>query len=94
MKLKDERLDFEASIDKKIDRQDNITTELQALKEKIEGKDQAISALSQSLMQKAHEHEKMSEMVSQFKNKLIYENCFHQSYGAQKLKTGIISLKP
>jgi len=64
-----------------------------ALREKLAGKDQAIQALSQSLMLKAKEHEKMSEMVSNFKNKLIYENCFHMTYGARKQKTGVISLK-
>lgn len=25
----------------------------------------------------------MSEMVNQFKNKLIFENCFHIQYGAK-----------
>jgi hypothetical protein len=47
------------------------------MKEKLSGKDQAIEALSKSLMEKGKEHEKMSEMVSMFKNKLMMENCFH-----------------
>ena len=38
-----------------------------------------------SLMEKAMEHEKMSEMLNLFKNKLISENCFHVKYGAKKL---------
>ena len=50
------------------------------------GKDQAIGALGKSLLEKANEHEKMSEMFNLFKNKLIQENCFHVNYGAKKLK--------
>ena len=36
-------------------------------------------------MEKAKEHEKMSEMLSVFKNKLMSENCFHVEYGAKKV---------
>lgn len=36
-------------------------------------------------MEKAKEHEKMSEMLNQFKNKLITENCFHINYGAKRI---------
>lgn len=93
MELKDEKLDFEASIDKRLDNQSNLAQEVAAMKEKLTGKDQAITALSKSLMDKAKEHEKMSEMINQFKNKLIYENAFHMTYGAKRLKTGVISLK-
>lgn len=35
-------------------------------------------------MEKASEHEKMSEMFNNFKNKLITENCFHINYGAKR----------
>ena len=52
------------------------------------GKDQAIRALSDSLMVKALEQEKQCEMINHFKNKLIYENCFHVIHAAKKLKTG------
>ena len=34
------------------------------LQEMLDGKDQAIEALSKSLMEKGMEHEKMSEMVN------------------------------
>ena len=44
-------------------------------------------------MEKAREHANMSEMINQFKNKLIQENCFHVNYAAKKLKQGL-SLKP
>ena len=35
-------------------------------------------------MEKANEHEKMSEMFNNFKNKLITENCFHINYGGKR----------
>jgi|TARA_B110000285_G_C14954484_1_gene528473 hypothetical protein len=35
-------------------------------------------------MEKASEHERMSEMFNNFKNKLIIENCFHINYGAKR----------
>lgn len=54
------------------------------MQEMLDGKDQAITALSKSLMEKGMEHEKMSEMVNQFKNKLILENCFHTNFGSRR----------
>ena len=59
--------------------------EIVKINEKLSGKDQAIKALSNNLMEKAKEHEKMSEMVSMFKNKLMLENCFHVQYGAKRI---------
>ena len=71
LKMKDERMDFEASIDKRHDMEKHLRADAVALEEKLEGKDQAIAALGRSLMEKAKEHEKMSEMFNLFKNKLI-----------------------
>lgn len=31
----------------------------------------------------------MSEMINQFKNKLIFENCFHVTYSTKKIKVGL-----
>ena len=86
LKMKDERMDFEASIDKKHDMEKHLQADAVALQEQLAGKDQAISALGKSLMEKAKEHEKISEMFNLFKNRLIQENCFHTNYGAKKLK--------
>ena len=61
-----------------------------ALTEKLQGKDLAIQTLTQSLLKKASEHEKQAEMMTQFKNKLIQENCFHVQYAATKVKSGLI----
>lgn len=68
--------------------------EIVKINEKLSGKDQAIKALSNNLMEKAKEHEKMSEMVSMFKNKLMMENCFHVQYGAKRiLQGGMLNFK-
>lgn len=61
MKLKDEQMDFQAKMEQKFDATDTIQHELNLLKEKVVGKDQAINALTASLMEKAKEHEQMSE---------------------------------
>lgn len=61
MKLKDEQMDFQAKMEKRFDATDSIQQELSLLKEKVVGKDEAISVLTASLMEKAKEHEQMSE---------------------------------
>ena len=85
LKMKDEQMDFEARIDKTHDTERYLREDVVALHEKLAGKDQAIAALGKNLMEKAKEHEKMSEMFNLFKNKLIQENCFHTNYGVKKL---------
>ena len=46
MKLQDERLDYEAQMDKKYDKEQGLKEEIITLQEKLDGKDQAIKALS------------------------------------------------
>ena len=82
--MKDEYMDFEASLDKRHDNEKFLKEDIISLQEQVKGKDQAIEALSCSLMEKAKEHEQMSEMFSHFKSKLIQENCFHVTYGAKR----------
>ena len=77
-------MDSEASIERVRDKEKMFQEEMITLKEQVQGKDQAITALGQTLMEKATEHEKMSEMFNNFKNKLITENCFHINYGAKR----------
>lgn len=83
--MKDAHMDYEASVDKVNDKEKYFKEEMFTLSEQIKGKDQAIQALGQSLMDKAREHEKMSEMLNQFKNRLINEGCFHIQYGAKRI---------
>lgn len=77
-------------MDKRYDNQQGLKEEIVTLQEKLDGKDQAIRALSQSLIEKARDHEKLSEMVNLFKNKLISENCFHVNFGAKLITNGIL----
>lgn len=78
-------MDHEASVEKKNDAEKILKEEVIQYKEQVRGKDQAIKALGLSLMEKATEHEKMSEMLNLFKNNIMNENCFHVNYGAKKL---------
>ena len=59
--------------------------EIVGLKSIVSGKDEAIKALGANLLEKATEHANMSEMVTNFKNKLIGENCFHQMFACPQL---------
>ena len=84
LKMKDDQMDNEARNDRVRDKEKFFEEEMIALKDQLSGKDQAIKVLGQTLMEKASEHEKMSEMFNNFKNKLITENCFHINYGAKR----------
>ena len=45
-------------------------------------------------MEKGEENEKLTEMVTYFKNRLIVENCFHTTFGVQKINgSGLQPLK-
>ena len=48
--------------------------------------------MTQTLVEKGNQNEKLTEMVTFFKNKLINENCFHTTFGAQKIQGN--GLKP
>jgi len=70
-------MDFEASVDRVNDAEKGLKEEIAQVKEQLKGKDQAIQALGDSLLEKANEQEKMSEKFNSFKNRLMLENCFH-----------------
>jgi predicted RNase H-like nuclease (RuvC/YqgF family) len=94
LKLKDRFMDFDASVDKHRDRERQFLEEISSLKDQLLGKDQAIKALGQNLLEKGREHELMSEKFNVFKNKLISENCFHTQYAARKIEgRGLLSPK-
>lgn len=77
LKMKDERMDYEASLDQIQDKERAFKEEVVTLNEQLKGKDQAIKALSTSLMEKAQDHEALSTRFNDFKNQLILENSFH-----------------
>ena len=80
-------MDFEAQTERKFEENKLMKEEIVSLKGTISGKDLAIKALGANLLEKATEHANMSEMVSNFKNKLIAENCFHVMFAAFKFKS-------
>jgi hypothetical protein len=49
------------------------------------GKDNAISQLSNQVVQTSKENDRLTEMLNSFKQKLIVENCFHTNFAAQKV---------
>ena len=63
----DERLDWEAKIDKKEQIIYNLQEEVVKLKDDLVGKAEAISALSLTLIEKAQDNAKLSEMVTEIK---------------------------
>ena len=66
--LTDLRLDFEAKIEKKDKELFELMEILQKLKDDIKGKDQAIRALSDTLLEKGEENQRLSEAVNEIKN--------------------------
>lgn len=80
MKMKDDRMDYEARVDETFARERKLQEEVVQLSEKLTGKDAALAALSKSLMDKALEHQKLSETYNQFQNKILQENCFHVNF--------------
>ena len=59
LKMKDAAMDFEAKLEKKQETEKHLREDAVGLQEQLAGKDQAISALGQSLITKAQEHEKL-----------------------------------
>ena len=59
-----------------------LREEIVSLQDTVKGKDEAIKSLGNTIMNSGKENERLAEMVSQLKNKLIIENVFHTSYAA------------
>ena len=78
----DRRLDIEAKLDESKSRDTTKNDEICSLKDVIQGKDEAIKSLGASMMAGGKENERLAEMVSQLKNKLVTETVFHTSFVA------------
>ena len=76
LKIQDEKRDQEAKLENVEDKEHEFKEEIITLKDNIKGKDQAIRQLGDTLVVSGKENQKLAEMVSFFKNKLIVENCF------------------
>ena len=77
LRLQDEKLDLEGKQEEWDQRDHERKEEAIHLQDRIKGKDAAISQLGATLLQTTKETDRLREMVSFFKNKLIVENCFH-----------------
>ena len=62
------RLDFEGKIDKKEEYIHILEEQVVILKDDRKGKAEAIAALSETLLSKALENQKLSEMLTEIKN--------------------------
>ena len=60
---------------------------LHKLKDYIRGKDQAIKALSETLLQKGEENQRLSEAVNEIKNHHLTNSVLGQKFSAQKIGT-------
>jgi phosphoenolpyruvate synthase/pyruvate phosphate dikinase len=67
----DIRLEFEGKLDKKDELIRELMETIVKLKDDIKGKDQAIRALSDTLLEKGLENQKLSEAVNEIKNHLL-----------------------
>lgn len=54
-----------------------LREEVIKLKDDLNGKDLALGHLTNTLTKSANENQRLGEMISFFKNKLIIESCFN-----------------
>ena len=71
-----EKLKQEADIEKKDHWNCLYQEDINKLKDDINGKNLAIEALSQTLLDKGDENQKLSEMIGQLKNHLLHTKTF------------------
>lgn len=67
-KMVDIKLDFEAKIDKKDGEIHHFKEDVVKYKDEIKGKDEAIKALTLTLLEKGKDNQRLAEMVIEFKN--------------------------
>ena len=67
-KITDVQLEFEARIDKKEVQIHSLKEEVVKYRDEIRGKDEAIKALSMTLIEKGKENQRLTEMVVEIKN--------------------------
>ncbi len=78
----DVKLEFEAMLDKKDQLIHDLMEQLVKLKDDIRGKDQAIQALSETLLDKGLENQKLSEAVNEIKNHHLATTILGQKFAA------------
>ncbi len=92
-KITDQRLHYESSIDKKEGTIASQREEIVKLKDDIKGKDEALNALSQNIIEKAEKNQLLTEQIAEMKNHQLSTSYLNQSYLVQKItKKGPIDL--
>ena len=79
-KMVDMRLDFEAKLDRKEGDIHHLKEEVVKQRDEIRGKDEAIKALSMTLLDKGQENQKLSEMVLEIKNHQLETQILGQKF--------------
>jgi len=79
-KITDVQLEFEARIDKKEIEIHSLKEEVVKYKDEIRGKDEAIKALSMTLIEKGKENERLTEMLVEIKNHHLMTQIIGQKF--------------
>lgn len=83
----DIRLEYEAKIDKKETEIHSLKEEVVKYRDEIRGKDEAIKALSLTLLEKGKENQRLTEMVVEIKNHHLMTQILGQKFLVQKQGT-------
>lgn len=76
LKLQDEKLDIEASMENREGKEHTLKEEIVILQDIVKGKDTAIQQLSKDVLMTTNENSRLNDMVQQFKNQLVLETSF------------------
>ena len=82
--LTDMKLEWEATVDRKDTQIHSFKEEIVKLKDEIKGKDEAIKALSMTLIDKGKENERLTEMITEIKNHHLMTQILGQKFYVQK----------
>lgn len=80
----DVRLEYEAKIDKKETEIHSLKEEVVKYRDEIRGKDEAIKALSLTLLDKGKENQRLTEMIVEIKNHHLMTQILGQKFLVQR----------
>lgn len=83
LKMKDAQLDLEGKFEEDHAATKAYKEEAETLRDQLQGKDEAITHLSNNFLLKSQEQARLLEMHVSFKQRVMQENCFHQQYAAK-----------
>ena len=82
--LTDMKLEWEAVVDRKDTQIHQFKEEVVKLRDEIKGKDEAIKALSMTLIEKGKENQRLTEMVVEIKNHHLMTQILGQKFYVQR----------